>query len=81
VGDWSLRPDPDRPGEFKWMYDKDAPSPGRNPAATTMLPIITSESARAGDVGDWVDPNAPDLTGDEVVDPTDPNYVEPWRGT
>jgi hypothetical protein len=81
MGDWALRPDPDQPGQFKWMYDKDAPSPGQNPAVTTMLPVVgPSEPARGGDVGDWIDPNAPDPTEDEVTDRDDPNYVDPWFG-
>jgi hypothetical protein len=31
-------------------------------------------------VGDWIDPNAPDPTPDEVVDENDPNFVHPWFG-
>lgn len=84
MGDWSLRPDPDQPGQLKWAYDENAPSPGRNPPVTRLLPVVRSEAApevpRVGDVGDWIDPNAPDPTGDEVTDRADPNYVDPWFG-
>jgi hypothetical protein len=76
-GDWYL----DRDG--KWTHDPNAPSPGRNPAVTSMLPAVQptpAEPPRVGDVGDWIDPNAPDPTPDEVTDRSDPNYVDPWFG-
>jgi len=38
------------------------------------------EVPRAGDIGDWIDPNAADPTPDEVADPSDPNHVHPWFG-
>jgi hypothetical protein len=30
------------------------------------------------DTGDLIDPHAPDPDPDEVTDPGDPSYVEPW---
>jgi hypothetical protein len=63
---------------MKWHYDEAAPTPGANPPVTRMLPTVPPP-IRPGDVGDWIDPNAPDPTPDEVDDPDDPNYVEPWR--
>jgi hypothetical protein len=71
IGNWYL----DR--NNNWSYDANAPSPGPQPA-TTMLPLVAP--TRLGDVGDWIDPNAPDPTADEVVDPNDPSYVHPWFG-
>jgi hypothetical protein len=71
MGDWRL----DRDG--KWAYFPDDPPPGPQPA-TTMLPMVAP--TRLGDVGDWIDPNAPDPTGDEVTDRADPSYVDPWFG-
>jgi hypothetical protein len=41
IGDWYLGPDPDRPGRTKWLYDKDAPTPGPDPSVTQMLPAVT----------------------------------------
>lgn len=35
---------------------------------------------RVGDVGDWIDPNAPDPTPDEITDRDHPDYVDPWFG-
>lgn len=61
--------------EGKWVYDANAPSPGPQPP-TSILPTV----APTGDVGDWIDPNAPDPTPDEVTDETDPNFVHPWFG-
>lgn len=36
VGDWT----PDHREPSGWRYDKDAPSPGRNPALTQILPVV-----------------------------------------
>jgi hypothetical protein len=33
-----------------------------------------------GDVGDAIDPTAPDPTPDEITDPNHPDYVEPLTG-
>lgn len=73
TGDWYL----DRDGN--WTYDRNAPSPGRNPAVTEMLPMVPP-LVEHGDVGDWIDPNAADPTPDEVTDRSDLNYVDPWFG-
>jgi hypothetical protein len=46
-----------------------------------MLPmVVPDEDPPEGDVGDWIDPNAPDPTPDEITDPNHPDYVEPWSG-
>ena len=45
-------------------------------AADTMPPQVP----RAGDIGDWIDPNAPDPTPEEIVDRNHPDYVDPWFG-
>lgn len=71
VGDWYLTPDD------RWVYDPDAPSAAQQPA-TTMLPSVPETPH--GDVGDWIDPNAPDPTPDEITDPRHPDYVAPWFG-
>lgn len=66
----------------QWVPDELAPSGmrwarhGEQPA-TSMLPSVAP--ALVGDVGDWIDPNAPDPTPDEITDPDHPDYVEPWR--
>lgn len=59
-----------------WVYDARAESEPR-----VRLPIEPVDAPpRPGDVGDWIDPNAPDPTPGEVVDRGDPNYVDPWFG-
>lgn len=75
MGDWIPIPDPPY-----WRHDPDAPSPGRNPRVTTMLPTVQplAPDPRPGDIGDYIDPNAPDPTPDEVSDPQHPDYVNPW---
>ena len=40
----------------------------------------TPEVPRAGDIGDWIDPNAPDPTPEEIIDRNHPDYVDPWFG-
>lgn len=40
----------------------------------------TVDVPRAGDIGDWIDPNAPDPTPPVVTDRSDPNFVDPWFG-
>lgn len=88
MGDWRWGPDPDQPGQMKWLYDQDAPTPSVEvtqirPHTREVLDAIhgdAPEAKRAGDIGDWIDPNAPDPTPDEVVDRSDPNYVDPWFG-
>ena len=88
MGDFFLRPDPNRPGELKWFYDEHAPSPSVEvtqirPTTKATLDAIHGDSEdvpQAGDVGDWIDPNAPDPTPDEVTDENDPNFVHPWFG-
>jgi hypothetical protein len=78
LGDWYI----DRNGE--WQYDEDAPAP--SPEPTQMQPIVSRETRseveipRAGDIGDWIDPNAPDPSPPEVTDPQDPSFVHPWFG-
>jgi hypothetical protein len=88
MGDWYQ----DRNGE--WQYDAEAPTP--NVEATEIRPYTravldaihgdpdvsreTPEAPRAGDIGDWIDPNAPDPTPPVVTDRSDPNYVDPWFG-
>jgi hypothetical protein len=79
VGDWFLGND------GRWTYDRNAPSPGESPPVTSMLPTVTPtpyprDVPRVGDVGDWIDPNAPDPTSDEVTDRGNPDYVDPWFG-
>jgi hypothetical protein len=78
MGDWYLGND------NRWHYDKNAPSPGQQPAVTMMHPVVhptpPAEPVFAGDVGDWVDPNAPDPTPDEIADPEHSDYVDPWFG-
>ena len=52
-------------------------------AGATTPPDVSRETPqvpRAGDIGDWIDPNAPDPTPEPVTDPHDPNYVDPWFG-
>lgn len=74
IGDWYQ----DDAGH--WVYDSNAPA--SDPALTRIgNPFTPAEPRPGGDVGDEVDPFAPDPTGDEVHDPGDPNYVEPWRPT
>ena len=55
------------------MWDPAAPSLGRDPAITQIF-----TPPRPGDVGDYIDPNAPDPTPDEIVDPEHPDHVQPW---
>lgn len=38
------------------------------------------DTGTRGDVGDWIDPNAPDPTPDEITDRDHPDYVDPWFG-
>lgn len=72
MGDW--REDQ----EGRWVYDTNAPP--SDPALTRIQnPFTPAEAPPGGDVGDEIDPFAPDPTGDEVHDPGDQNYVEPWR--
>jgi hypothetical protein len=60
----------------RWAYDANGTEP------RTHLPVEPVEARpRPGDIGDWIDPNAPDPTPDEVRDRNDPNYVDPWLGT
>jgi hypothetical protein len=68
-------PDPLAPSGFRWRRHDEQP-------ATTMLPTVQprNDSEPFGDVGDWVDPNAPDPTPDEVTDLEHPDYVHPWFG-
>jgi hypothetical protein len=80
MGDWYLS------REGRWVYDEAAPDSGQQPA-TTMLPLFTpsprprdEQPAPTGDVADWIDPNAPDPTPDEITDRAHPDYVEPWSG-
>lgn len=82
-GDWHLN------HEGRWVWDQDAPAPTVEvtqirPTTRAALDAIhgdvEDDVPRVGDVGDWIDPNAPDPTPDEVTDRDDPNYVEPWRG-
>lgn len=89
MGDWYLTP------SGRWAYDPNAPDPGPNPPATQAVPVVRPQPYPrdvetlhgdeeegeffSGDVGDWIDPNAPDPTGPEVNDPNHPDYVEPWR--
>ena len=44
MGDWYLGPDPDRPGQMKWLYDSNAPTP--DPTVTSMLPTVSRETSR-----------------------------------
>lgn len=43
-------------------------------------PPTQPEVPRAGDIGDWIDPNAPDPTPPVVTDRDDPSFVDPWFG-
>jgi hypothetical protein len=77
-GQWV--PDSLAPGGFRWQRHSEQP-------ATTMLPLFTpsprprdEQPAPTGDVADWIDPNAPDPTPDEITDRGHPDYVEPWSG-
>jgi hypothetical protein len=73
MGDWYVGP------SGRWVYDPNAPTAGTE--ATRIQPVVEREEPpRLGDTGDWIDPNAPDPTPDEVVDRDDPNYVDPWFG-
>jgi hypothetical protein len=45
-----------------------------------VQPVTPAERVFVGDVGDWIDPNAPDPTPDEIADPEHPDYVDPWFG-
>jgi hypothetical protein len=84
VGDWFLQPDPATPGRQVWVYDKNAPSPGRQPAVTMIHPVVyptPRDEPVVGDVGDWIDPNAPDPTPDEITHREHPDYVDPWFGS
>jgi hypothetical protein len=46
---------------------------------TDPTPVTNTPSA-AGDVGDAIDPTAPDPTPKEITDPTNPDHVEPLPG-
>jgi hypothetical protein len=85
LGDWYQ----DRDGN--WQYDEGAPTPSTEatqirPRTRAVLDAIHGDAPtppdvpRAGDIGDWIDPNAPDPTPPEVTDPQDPSYVHPWFG-
>lgn len=88
IGDWYLGP-----GD-RWVYDPDAPDPAPEPTSLNPIVRPPREAELGalhgddleddldepfGDVGDWIDPNAPDPTPPEVVDPHHPDYVDPWR--
>lgn len=61
----------------QWAYDEH----GVEVRESTLRALYGDEPTGPppGDVGDWIDPNAPDPTPPEVRDPTHPDYVEPWR--
>jgi hypothetical protein len=66
------------------LYPTTTSAPSRDaPAAAESGPRAgggggRTPPTRVGDVGDWVDPKAPDPTPGEVTDPDHPDYVEPW---
>lgn len=77
-GDWIE--DPLAPSGYRWVRHGDQAST-LPPSEPVRLPIQPVDAPpRPGDIGDWIDPNAPDPTPDEVTDPRDPNYVQPWAG-
>jgi hypothetical protein len=96
VGDWYQGPggrwvyDPNAPAPTRdpttaipqvnaaSLRDEEPPSPQSRRKGDERAPV---DVPRAGDIGDWIDPNAPDPTGDEITDPEDPNYVDPWQGS
>lgn len=63
----------------RWIEDPLAPGGHRWARHSERVPAVP-EPPPTGDVGDWIDPNAPDPTPDEVVDENDPNFVHPWFG-
>lgn len=87
-------PDPLAPSGFRWQrYDEQPPTHMMPTVAPSPQPREPGRTVRygdhedhqllnvpGGDVGDWIDPNAPDPTPAEVTDPGDPNYVPPWFG-
>jgi hypothetical protein len=48
--------------------------------AEIPLTVTRTDPTPAGDVGDAIDPTAPDPTPDEITDPNHPDYVEPLAG-
>lgn len=60
MGDWYEIPDPPY-----FRYDPDAPSPGRNPALTQILPVVGPESG-AGENDDLVERTDNGLRPDDL---------------
>ncbi len=63
--------DPNEPSGFRWLSDLSVIDD------TAALPAVVRD---AGDVGDVMDPTAPDPTPDEITHPDHPDFVHPWGG-
>lgn len=60
MGDWYQRQD------GKWIYDKNAPSPGQNPAVTQMLNAVTPPPVDEPEVERIRPRNDLDAAGEEI---------------